>query len=179
MLPLTGSDHECISSLTMTTLPSCPFYWGDIASLISTSLASSELSSSTNVLVCSSMCPTPRLRRTPASQAVRTVHHHATLSQTDPHPILVHRHQFPSDDQRSSSYRATNSPLTTNDHKQPVYHSRIPSLPSTSSGPDPTQALCWPYYVSTSSSPATLVNGRTLQTLIKPSASSHHLHGLS
>ena len=69
--------------------------------------------------------------------------------------------------------------MTTNDHKRPVSHPWIPSFPSTSSGPAPTQLLCRPHCVGTSISPAALVNGRTLQTLIKLPDTSHHLRILS
>ena len=135
--------------------------------------------SSTNVLVRSLLWSTPCLWCTPTSQAVRTVHHPDITSQPDPCPILIQRHQWSSDDQRSSSYSATNGPLATNDHKWPISDPRIPSFPSTSSIPAQNRFLCWPHYVGTSSSPVTLVNGQTLQTLIKSSAVSHHLRGLS
>ena len=74
---------------------------------------------------------------------------------------------------------ATNSPLMTNNHKRLVSNPWILKFPSTYSGPDPTMFLHRPYYVSTSSLPATLVNGQTLQTLIKLSVVSHHLCGIS
>ena len=167
MLPLTSLDRECISFLTMVTSPSFPFSWGKIASLLLPSLDSSEIASSINFLSRYSMLPTLCLCLTPTSQAFHTVNNPRTLYQPDPHPILVQGHQWPSEDQRSSSSSSTNGPLKTNDHKRLVSHPQISSFPSTSSGPDPHRALRWPHYVSTSSSPATLVNGKTLQTLLK------------
>ena len=77
-----------------------------------------------------------------------------------------------------SSPSNTNVPLMTNNHKRTVSEPRILSLPSTSSRSDPTLFLHRTHYVSTPSSPATLVNGRTLQTLIKSSAESHYICGL-
>ena len=103
MSPFTGLDHECIYSLVISTSPSCPFSWGDIALLVSPSVAGSEIASSTNVLVHSFLCPTPCLCFTPTYQASLTVHHPDTLSLLDPYHNLVQRHQCPSDDERSQT----------------------------------------------------------------------------
>ena len=151
MSPFTLSDSKCISSLAMTTLPSWYFSWGDIYSLVSPSLVASTLASSTTFFGRSSLCPTICLLHTPTYHAACTVHHSKTLSQNEPQPILVQSHQYPYP--------------TKNDHKLPVSNPWIPSFPFTSSVPAPTRFLRRLHYVGTSSSPATFVNGRTLQDL--------------
>ena len=151
MLTFTVLDRECISYLAMATSPSWYFSWGDISSLVSPSLVASTLASSTTFFGRSSLCPTICLLHTPTYHAACTVHHSKTLSQNEPQPILVQSHQYPYP--------------TTNDHKLPVSNPWIPSFPFTSSGPAPTRFLRRLHYVGTSSSPATFVNGRTLQTL--------------
>ena len=147
MWPLTGSDHKCVSSLAMIISIFCPLSWGKIASFILPSLAGSELASSTNALVCYLILLTPFVLRTPTYQSVHTVHNTETLYHPDSHPILVHSHQWTSEKQRSFSSRSINVSLTTNDHKRPFSDPRIPSFPSTSSGPAPTQVLRWSHYV--------------------------------
>ena len=73
MSPFTGSDRESISFLAMATSPYCSFSWGEIASLVSPSLADSEPASSTTPFGRSLLCPTLRLCRTPTSHASRSV----------------------------------------------------------------------------------------------------------
>ena len=140
-----GLDHKCISSLATATSPSFRFSWGEIAFLILPSLASYELASSTNIFVCFLLFPIPQFRHKPTSQVVRTVYHHEIMYQPDLRLILIRRHKLPYDNQQSSSYSATNGPLMNNNHKQPISHPWILSLPSTSSVSTPTQALCRPH----------------------------------
>ena len=103
MLPFTGLYHTCISSLAISTPPSCPFSWVEIDLLFSSSLVNYGLASSTNVLVYSLLCPTPLLCRTLTYQASLTVHHLYTPSIPDPHPNLVQRHKYPSGDKQSQT----------------------------------------------------------------------------
>ena len=103
MSPSTGLDHECISTLAIYTSPSSPFSWGEIALLVSPSLADSELVSSTKVLVRSLLHSTPCFHLTLTYQAARTVHDPDTPSPTDSHSNLVHLHQWPYDNELSQT----------------------------------------------------------------------------
>ena len=73
MLPFTGSDRECISSLTMGTSPSWSFLWGKIASIVFPRLGASDPSSSTTTFGRYFLCPTLCLRHTPIYHSARTV----------------------------------------------------------------------------------------------------------
>ena len=141
MSPFTGSDCECISSLTMSTSPYCSFSWGEITSIVSPSLTTSEPASSTTTFGRSLLCPNLRLCNTPTYHADRTLilptlHLNLTIA-------------------RSSS-RATKALLQRLDHKKAgLQQNRIPSFPSTSSAAVPTWVLHQQRYVVTSSSSAT------------------------
>ena len=141
MSPFTGSYRECISSLAMSTSLSWSFSWGEIASINSPSLATSEPASSTTTFGHSLLCHTLRLRNTPTSHSdltvlLPTLHLNLTIAQ--------------------SLFRATKDLLQWLGHKKAgLQNNWIPSLPSTSSASVPTWVLCQQRYVVTSSSPAT------------------------
>ena len=125
MSPFTGSDRECISSLAMATSPSCSFSWGEITSIVSPSLVTSEPASSTTTFGCSLLCPTLRLHNTPTSHANRTVLLHRTSpdipSQPDHRPIIVQSHQGPTPTTRSQKGRSP----TKSDPVIPKYIKRL------------------------------------------------------
>ena len=73
MSPFTGSSRDCISFLTMATRTSYSLSWGEIASIISPSLATSVPASSITTFGRSLLCPTIRLRNTPTSHSYRTI----------------------------------------------------------------------------------------------------------
>ena len=105
MMTFTVSYCEFISSLKMSTSPSCSFSWGEIDSLVSPSLATAYPASSATTFCRYSLCPTLCLHHTPTSLSVRSV-----LLPTLLLNLTLAR----------SSSRSTKALLQRPDHKRPV-----------------------------------------------------------
>ena len=154
MLPFMGLVRECISSLVMSNSYSFSFLLGDIASISSPSLATSNSDSSTTTFGRSFLFPTIHLWNTPTSHADRTV-------------LLPTLHLNLTIDRSLS--RSTKALLQQLDHKKAGFQKiRIPSFPITSSASVPNRFLFQQHHVRTSSSPATF----NISRCVTPTSSS-------